>query len=217
MLTAVADQEVEELWARWEASHDTETRNRLVCTYLPLVRRVARRIEANLPFPYREELFGFGVIGLLDAIEKFDRSLGYRFETYSFPRITGAMKDGLRKFDWLPRRAASRPNRAIHKIYCVDLQARSATGASLQDSIADPNWSVPLEQLDIQSDHQEVAEAVESELDERERKVIFAHYYERRTLADIGRELGVTESRVSQLHRQALRSIERNLAQRLSA
>ena len=87
----------------------------------------------------------------------------------------------------------------------------------MQDSVADPNWSVPLEAIDIRSDHQEVVEALESELDERERKVIFAHYYESRTLADIGRELGITESRVSQLHRQALRSIERNLTQRLSA
>jgi RNA polymerase sigma factor for flagellar operon FliA len=127
------------------------------------------------------------------------------------------MKDGLRKFDWLPRRAASRPNRAIHKIYCVDLQARSATGLSLQESVADPDWSAALEKFDIEADHQEVVKALESELDDRERMVIFAHYYESRTLADIGRELGITESRVSQLHRQALRQIERNLTERLSA
>lgn len=213
----LTEDEVAELWATWADTGDVDTRNRLACHYLPLVERIARRVESKLPPSFRADLRGFGVIGLFDAIDKFDADLGHRFETYSYRRIRGAMADGLRQLDWFPRGARKRPTRAIEKIVCVDFQARSGRRPSLQDSVADPNSDFASEVLALQADHQEVVDAMASDLPDRERGVIHAYYFERRTLADIAEELGVTESRVSQLHKRALGLLRRNLTERLTA
>ena len=213
----LSEREVDGLWMEWSAFRELDTRNRLACHYLPLVEQIAGQLERKLPSSYRGDLYGFGVIGLFDAIEKFDVNLGYRFETYSYRRIRGAMSDGLRYFDWLPRSARRRPARALQTVVCVDFQTRSNNGPSIQDSFADPDSGLAFERLDLEGDYEEVAEAIALDLEPRERAVIFAYYFERRTLADIGRELGVTESRVSQLHRHALGRLRRNLTRRLSA
>lgn len=211
------EHEVQRLWAEWTTCRDAKTRNLLASHYLPFVKRIASQLERKLPSAYRGDLYGFGVIGLFNAIERFDVSLGYRFETFSYRRICGAMNDGLRAFDWLPRDARRLPGRALQKVVCVDFQAASDYGRSIQDSFADPDSDAVLERLDLEGDYEEVAEAIASGLTPRERTVILAHYFERRNLADIGRELGVTESRVSQLHRQALSRLRNNLTRRLSA
>lgn len=213
----LSEDDVERLWTEWTTSRDVEARNLLACHYLPFVKQIASHLERKLPSSYRGDLYGFGVIGLLNAIERFDTSLGYRFETFSYRRIHGAMNDGLRCFDWLPRNARRLPTRALQSVYCVDFQARSDYGPSIQDAFADPDSDAALERLDLEGDYEEVVEAIELNLEPRQRFVILAHYFERRTLADIGRELGVTESRVSQLHRQALRRLRHNLTRRLSA
>lgn len=216
MLECLSDQDVARLWGRWQQSRDIETRNAIALHYLSVVRTVARRLSSQIPPSHRDELYGFGVLGLLDAIEKFDPSLGYRFETYSYTRVMGAMKDGLREFDWLPRSAKRSSSGVVHQIRCVDFKARAFEGLSLEDSVADPNWHAALEVLEVEADHQEVVDALASELSERERHVIVEYYYNRRTLADIGAELGLTESRMSQVHRRALSCIRRNLTERLN-
>lgn len=72
--------------------------------YLPLVKYVAGRIPARLP-PHldREDLISYGVLGLMDAIEKFDAARGIKFETYASQRIRGAILDALRQNSWAPR------------------------------------------------------------------------------------------------------------------
>jgi RNA polymerase sigma factor FliA len=217
MLECLSDQDIGRLWAEWGRGKELDTRNALALHYLPIVQRVSRRLQAQMPPSHRDELYGFGVLGLLDAIEKFDPSLGYRFETYSYTRVMGAMKDGLRQFDWLPRSAKKSTRGIVHQIRCVDFKSRSLEGVSLEDSVADPNWRAALEVLEIEADHAEVVDAVASALTERERHVIVEYYYRRRTLADIGAELGLTESRISQVHRKALACIRHNLMERLSA
>lgn len=213
----MSEDEIQRLWAKWATFRDVETRNLLVSHYLPLVKQIAGHFERKLPASYQGDLYGFGVIGLFNAIERFDVSLGYRFETFSYRRISGAMNDGLRAFDWLPRNARRLPGRALQKVVCVDFQSRSDHGPSVQDSFADPDSYSALERLDLEGDYEEVAEAIALDLEPRERAVILAYYFERRTLADIGRELGVTESRVSQIHRHALGRLRSNLTRRLSA
>ncbi len=213
----LTEHDVERLWAQWAKLRDVDTRNLLACHYLPFVKQIAGQFERKLPVSYRGDLYGFGVVGLFNAIDRFDVSLGYRFETFSYRRICGAMNDGLRDFDWLPRNARRFPERALQKVVCVDFQSRPDHGPSFQDRFADPDSYAALERLDLEGDYEEVAEAIALDLEPRERIVILAHYFERRTLADIGRELGVTESRVSQIHRQALRRLRSNLTTRLSA
>jgi RNA polymerase sigma factor FliA len=75
-----------------------------VLKYVPLIHFIANRLAMRLPPSVsREELFSAGVVGLLDAVDKFDTGLGIQFKTYAEHRIRGAMLDELRKMDWFPR------------------------------------------------------------------------------------------------------------------
>jgi RNA polymerase sigma factor for flagellar operon FliA len=101
----------------------------------------------------------------------------------------------------------TRASRVIEQIVPVDFHSALTTdGAPLRDALPGDEESV-LEKLERRADHEEVARAIRA-LPERERAVIERYYYQRRSLADIGAELGVTESRACQVHRSALRLLE---------
>jgi len=91
-------------WDRWRKDRNSESGNHLVKKYMPLVTYHVQRISVNLPQSVcREELKSLGTMGLLDALDKFDLSRKLKFDTYASFRIRGAIIDGLRKEDWLPR------------------------------------------------------------------------------------------------------------------
>ena len=200
--------ELQAAWARWCSTKDQGARAKLAEHYLPLVRFVARQQRSQVSTFLQPELFSLGLIGLLDALDKFDLELGYRFETYGVARIRGAMRDGVRKMESLPRGARERPGCLIQSISPVDFQSVSAS--RWQDCLADTNQPSALDRLELLADHAEVLEAVEA-LPERERKVIRRYYFEGSYLKAIGVELGVTESRICQIHRSALKMLERSL------
>jgi RNA polymerase sigma factor for flagellar operon FliA len=209
--------EIDELWLRWRSSGDTGVREQLICHYLPVVEFLAGRAARTVPDSHRPDIYSFGVLGLMDAVDKFRPEMGNRFETYGSRRIRGAMSDGIRSLNWLPRRASQAASRVIEKVIPVDFQtARTAVGARLEDSLPDPEGSQVFDGLLLEADHEEVIEAMAS-LPERERLVVREHYYRGRRLAEIGRDLGVTESRVCQLHRRALVLLRDTLTARLSA
>lgn len=83
---------------------DLEKRNELILTYTPLIKYIATRLASRLPSHVAtEDLISCGIIGLIDAIEKFDLSKNVQFKTYAEFRIKGAMLDELRSLDWVPR------------------------------------------------------------------------------------------------------------------
>jgi RNA polymerase sigma factor for flagellar operon FliA len=95
---------VEELWSDYRTSSDRSTRDRLILHYSPLVKFVSGRVLSRLPNTLDgADLVSYGIIGLIDAIEKFDPDRGFKFETYAVPRIRGAILDELRSIDWVPR------------------------------------------------------------------------------------------------------------------
>ncbi|MGD0081786.1 MAG: FliA/WhiG family RNA polymerase sigma factor [Acidimicrobiales bacterium] len=95
---------VEELWAEFKAGGGRSARDRLILHYSPLVKFVASRVLSRLPSSLDgADLVSYGIIGLIDAIEKFDPDRGFKFETYAVPRIRGAILDELRSIDWVPR------------------------------------------------------------------------------------------------------------------
>jgi RNA polymerase sigma factor for flagellar operon FliA len=220
------------------------TREEIVHKYVHLVKYVAGRISINLP-PNVEinDLINDGILGLIDAIEKYDDARGVKFETYAITRINGAIIDALRALDWVPRAVRQRA-RELERVY-QDLEVELGRAAT-EDEVAErmgmspkeldvlmqkvrgtavlsleeflPNergYEIPL--LDtLRDDGNEVSTAVETrevkaslvravdELPQQERTVISLYYFEGLTLKEIKGALGVSESRVSQIHAQAV-------------
>jgi RNA polymerase sigma factor FliA len=93
-----------EIWQKWKEDGDIEAKKRLIEQYLTLVDYVSNRMAIGLPKNVsKDDLASNGVMGLIDAIEKFDYRRGLQFETYASWRIRGAIIDGLRQGDWVPR------------------------------------------------------------------------------------------------------------------
>ncbi len=111
--TMPQEESVEQYWAGYRKDpQNQEYRNRLVETYLPLVRYNAERIWQRLPEGVElDDLISAGVFGLMDAIDAFDLERGVKFETYCVPRIRGAMLDELRNMDWVPRLVRSKASK----------------------------------------------------------------------------------------------------------
>jgi RNA polymerase sigma factor for flagellar operon FliA len=110
-ITKRSKEELDKLWLEYRNAPTQELRNLLAEEYLPIVRFVAERMVERLPHNVQvEDLCSAGVFGLLDAIDKFDLTRGFRFETYCTNRIRGAILDELRSMDWVPRLTRARAN-----------------------------------------------------------------------------------------------------------
>lgn len=93
-----------DLWKQWKEEEILDAKKQLIEGYLPLVDFVANRLAIGLPKNVsKDDLTSFGIMGLIDAIEKFDYQRGLQFETYASWRIRGSIIDGLRQGDWVPR------------------------------------------------------------------------------------------------------------------
>ena len=101
--------ELRELWRRYKEGGDGSARERLVVAYSPLVKFVAGRTGARLPSHVDQaDLISYGMIGLIEAMDRFEPKRQIRFETFAMQRIRGAIIDELRSLDWVPRSVRSR-------------------------------------------------------------------------------------------------------------
>lgn len=107
-------------WKNWVESRDPEAGDLLVKKYMPLVSYHVQRISVSLPKNVsRDDIRSLGMVGLFDALERFDPKRDLKFDTYASFRIRGAILDGLRKEDWLPRSARDKAKKieaAIEKL-----------------------------------------------------------------------------------------------------
>lgn len=131
-------QNEEALWQDYLTSKSSATRETIILKYAPLVKYVAGRVAIGLPSNVEfDDLVSFGVFGLMDAIEKFDLSRGIKFETYAIARIRGAILDGLRSNDWVPRSVRQKA-RELERV-CAELEnrlGRSATDQEISDAMS---------------------------------------------------------------------------------
>ena len=94
----------DKLWKNYIATRSTESRDELIVEYAQLVKLVAGRLNMYLGYNVEyDDLVGYGIFGLIDAIDKFDYGKNVKFETYASLRIRGAILDQIRKMDWIPR------------------------------------------------------------------------------------------------------------------
>jgi RNA polymerase sigma factor for flagellar operon FliA len=227
------------------------TREEVIHRYIHLVKYVAGRISVNLP-PNVElnDLINDGVVGLIDAIEKYDDERGVKFETYAITRIHGAIIDALRALDWVPRairqkarelertqhqleaelgeqpsddEVAARMGISKRELEGLQQKVRGTSVLSLEEHLPNERGNdIPLldtlkgDDGDLGSDveQREIREAlvaaVES-LSKQERIVIKLYYFEGQTLKEIKQVLEVSESRVSQIHAQAVIHLRQKL------
>jgi RNA polymerase sigma factor for flagellar operon FliA len=243
----VKEFELRELWRRYKQDDDRGARERLVVAYSPLVKYVAGRTGSGLPAHVEDsDLISYGMIGLIEAMERFEPLRQIRFETFAMQRIRGAIIDELRSLDWVPRSVRSRArdievanSKLEHELGRAPTDAElaerlgmneeelqeallqisnssilaleelwmtpdaSGDKVSLLDTIEDENAPDPQASLDTSEVKDRLSEAIQ-DLPERETLVVALYYFENLTLREIGEVLGVTESRVSQLHSKAV-------------
>ncbi len=119
----------DKLWQNYSKTHSAELRDQLILEYAQLVKIVAGRLSMYLGYNVEyDDLVGYGIFGLIDAIDKFDYGKNVKFETYASLRIRGAILDQIRKMDWIPRSLRQKQKKidaAISKIEAE--QGRTAT------------------------------------------------------------------------------------------
>ncbi|MEW5966567.1 MAG: RNA polymerase sigma factor FliA [Pseudomonadota bacterium] len=217
--------------------------------YAPLVKRIAYHMMARLPASVEvDDLIQVGLIGLMDAVGRFDGTQGAQFESYATQRIRGAMLDELREADWLPRHVRQKSRQiesAIHRLeqrngkspteqeISAELgmpidQYQSMLGdvkcsqllyyedfsdedsASFLERYLVDGSSDPLALLEDGGFRKSLVAAIHH-LPERERSMMGMYYEQDMNLKEIGAVLGVSESRVCQLHSQAVARLRAQL------
>ncbi|MCG6656197.1 RNA polymerase sigma factor FliA [Halomonas campisalis] len=221
----------------------------LLNEYLPLVRRQALTLQVRLPASIElDDLIQAGMVGLLEAMGRYDAAQGASFATFASQRIRGAMLDELRSRDWLPR-SVRRNARAVDETVrrleqqlgrpAEETEIAAELDMDLEDyrqllndtnsghllpfealleegvepGVDDAAVDTPFNQLIDQQKRQQLVAGIEA-LPEREKLLMALYYQEELNLKEIGAVLGVTESRVCQLHSQAVSRLRARLANR---
>jgi RNA polymerase sigma factor for flagellar operon FliA len=227
-------------------------KNSLLTEHMPLVKRLAHQMKAKLPASVEvDDLIQAGMMGLLDAINRYEENHGAQFETYAVLRIRGAMVDELRSSDWMPRSTRANMRKVEQAMATLQQQlgrppSESEVAKSLKLSLADyqdllgdsgghqllyyedfhdeegsdsflDRYAVddddPLKSLLDTDFRQTVIDAIDA-LPPREKMLMGLYYEEELNLKEIGAVMGVSESRVSQLHSQAVARLRTYLRER---
>ncbi|GFP23065.1 RNA polymerase sigma factor for flagellar operon FliA [Candidatus Hakubella thermalkaliphila] len=234
--------EIEELWKKFKEEGDSKFRDSLILYYSPLAKYVAGKIAAGLPQSVElADLISCGILGLIDAVDKFDHRRKIKFETYAISRIRGAILDELRSMDWMPRSLRSKAREIERAIISLENRLQrvptdeelaeelNISLAELNNTLARLNYSCvlaldelwTLEQdenelgicetiVDYQSEDpysalevkeiRDVLRKAITYLTDREKEIITLYYFHGFTFGEIGEVLGLTESRISQIH-----------------
>ena len=216
-----------------------QSTDHLVNQHLPLVKRLASQLAVKLPSHIEiEDLIQVGLIGLLKAVEDYQSDSGAVFSTYATIRIRGAMLDELRGRDWLPRsvqRDLGRVAAAIEKVEQrvgrpasekeiadeLDMNLEDyrvlagelacARISQLDEAELPPGDDEPAEQVAEETRRTALANAITT-LPEKESLMLSLYYSDGLNLKEIGLVLGVSESRVSQIHGQAVARLKSKLS-----
>ncbi|MBD0380332.1 FliA/WhiG family RNA polymerase sigma factor [Paenibacillus sedimenti] len=142
-----------ELWKQWKEQGWVPAKQALIENYLPLVDYVSGRLAIGLPKSVsKEDLTSYGVMGLIDAVEKFDYARGLQFETYASWRIRGAIIDGLRQGDWVPRSVREKAKKVEEAYQKLEQKyLRSVTDAEMSEylQVSEQDFQQMLQDISI--------------------------------------------------------------------
>ncbi len=244
-MTQVSANEDQIYWQKWTRNRDSSAGDSLMRMYLPLVNFHVQRISVGLPKSVsKDDLMSLGMHGLYDALEKFDPTRDLKFDTYATFRIRGAIIDGLRKEDWLPRSSREKTKKIdaiIEKLeqkYMRTITAKEvaielglseeevqqtvtegffANVLSLDDGLKDLDGEKESPKVTIKDERTLTPEdkilkgelvgklaLVIQQLNDKEQLVVSLFYKEELTLTEIGTVMGLSTSRISQIHSKAL-------------
>ncbi len=237
---------IDQLWVEYATSRRPELRDELVAEYAPLVRFTVSRLGIpQTSLLEAEDLYSYGMIGLINAIDRFDPSRGVRFEAFASARIRGAVIDELRVLNWMPRSAVARVRQIEAALATLEQRlGRPANEQEAADEVGVPlkryrqmllevgvvilSLDAPLSSLtqddeitslnDLiedarspgppeQAEQRELIASLTAGIDrlpERERLLLSLYYFEELTMKEISTILKVSESRICQLHMQAI-------------
>ena len=248
----LSEDELVALWKEYLNDKSNKTaRDTLIVQYIYLIRYVVGRVKVTLPSTISiEDIAGYGVEGLINAIERYSPQKNTRFETYALIRIRGAILDRIRAQDFLPRSVRKKikdiksaqehlkqelgrmptttevahyldmepekisqllsEDTTITSLY--DKRGNSDDSVEIIDTIQDENKLNPQEKAEEQNVKQELEKALKR-LPERERIIMVLYYQENMTLKEIGATINMSESRVCQLHAQAIMKLKNILSE----
>jgi RNA polymerase sigma factor for flagellar operon FliA len=252
----MSEDELVALWEKYLADKSNkQARDTLIVQYIYLVRYVVGRVKVSLPTTISiEDIAGYGVEGLINAIERFSPQKNTRFETYALIRVRGAILDRIRSEDFLPRSVRKKikdikqaaeflkqelgrtptnteianylemdPDK-VSQIMSEDVvvtsiyEKRGTSEDSMEiiDTIEDSNKLNPQERMEEKNVKTDLQRALQR-LPERERVLMVLYYQENMTMKEIGETLSMSESRVCQLHAQAIMKLKNILNENRSS
>jgi RNA polymerase sigma factor for flagellar operon FliA len=204
---------------RLSATLRETARQRLLEDHLPLVTVVVSQMALSFPTATVEksDLVQVGVIGLMDAFERFDPHFGVEFRTFASRRIRGQVLDELRKLDWIPRSLRQKGVAVppLHSLEALQERKDEGLGSALLDSapVQRPEQEDALERQDAMD---LLAQGLDG-LPPRERHMLLLYYFEDLNLKQIAGLFSLTESRVCQIHAAAVRKLKSHHFQAMAA
>ena len=248
----LSEDELTELWnCYFKDKSNKEIRDTLIVQHIYLIRYVVGRVKVTLPATISiEDIAGYGVEGLINAIERYSPQKNTRFETYALIRIRGAILDRIRSQDFLPRSVRKKikdvketqeklkqelgrmpTTNEIAQVLEIDpekvsqIMSEDFTVTSIYDkkgsndesmeiidTIQDTNKLTPHEEME-EKNVKQVLERALKRLPERERIIMVLYYQENMTLKEIGEIIGMSESRICQLHAQGIMKLKNILSE----
>lgn len=232
-------EDVRHIWASYTKEKTIDLKNQLVLHYLPQVKSIVLRLMPTYKaYSNYDDMLSCGILGLMDAIDKYDLNRDVKFEYYAAMRIKGEIIDNIRKQDWAPS-SLRRKIKAISNAYYElenslcreptdkevadhlemgEEELQDALGKSqmfniihfeemVQNDVWEQGIQTGIESLEEEVENKEMVKILGHIIDnlpEKERTVITLYYYEEMTLKEVAGVLGVSESRVSQIHSKAV-------------
>jgi len=222
------------LWEDYKVNNNKEAKDQLILENLELLKKIVGKIY----YKYKQhidydDIYGYGILGLIDAIERFDYKKGLQFNTYANLRIYGKIIDEIRAYSWVPRGVYSRNKEYIEAKNqlqqikgdnITDVQIANKLNLKMEDFYKfqnnsriykmtqfevgrscseNPEFAEPEVQLCEKEKVDELAQAIEH-LEKRKRRIIELYYYSELKYAEISEILGISTPRISQIMKETL-------------